>query len=197
MGQKKREAPLVKNYTNRRDFIRKLALGTAYAVPVMATFSLDSVRSKARAQGNYGNPRVINFRSRRAGGNFAADPRTQNGNGVPEAFFEIIWDRPMDKAFNTAKTCEKMKLPPVCTVDMMVAPPQIQPVAGCGDCFGPWTWNAAGTMETTPLYGPIAIELTINGADCLNRVAPRKYRDLNGLIADRFVGSAWWCLVPV
>jgi len=47
----------------KREFLRKLTLGTAYAVPVMTTFSLDSVRSKARASGNYGNPRVIRFRT--------------------------------------------------------------------------------------------------------------------------------------
>lgn len=43
---------------DRRDFLKKLAIGTAYAVPVMASFSLDSVRNKAFAQASYGAPRV-------------------------------------------------------------------------------------------------------------------------------------------
>ena len=48
-----------KEREERRDFIKKLALGTAYAVPVMATFSLDSVRNKARAQSVYNDPQVV------------------------------------------------------------------------------------------------------------------------------------------
>lgn len=196
MKRTKEGTTLVKTDTNRRDFLKKFALGAAYAVPVMTTFSLDSVRSKARASGNYGNPRVIAFRTRGAAGNAVLDPRAQNGG--PEAYFEIVWDRSMDKAFNTAKACTQLPLPPGCNAPLMVAPPQIQPVAGCGNCFvAPWTWNPAGTMETCPINGPISIQLTINGADCTNVAAvPRKYRDLDGLIADRFEGTASWCLIP-
>jgi hypothetical protein len=195
MKRTKEGTTLVKTDTNRRDFLKKFALGAAYAVPVMTTFSLDSVRSKARASGNYGNPRVIAFRTRNAAGNAVLDPRAQNGG--PEAYFEIVWDRSMDKAFNRAKTCEKLPLPSECIPDLMAAPPQSQRVAGCGDCFEPWTWNGAGTMETSPIYGSIAIRLTINGPDCVNPVVEvKKYRDLDGIIADRFEGTASWCLIP-
>jgi len=58
--EEKLDTRLEKVEPNRRDFMKKVAIGAAYAVPVMASFSLDSVRNKAFAQASYGPtpPRV-------------------------------------------------------------------------------------------------------------------------------------------
>jgi hypothetical protein len=56
MEEKKLDPMLEKVEPNRRDFIKKVAVGTAYAVPVIASFSLDSVRNKAFAQATYTTP---------------------------------------------------------------------------------------------------------------------------------------------
>ena len=53
MNEGKREL-LNKVDEGKRDFMRKLAIGSAYAVPGMASFPLDSVRNKAWAQAVYG-----------------------------------------------------------------------------------------------------------------------------------------------
>jgi len=45
--------------TERRDFLKKLAVAAAFAAPTVATFSLDGVRKKAFAQSVYTQPRVI------------------------------------------------------------------------------------------------------------------------------------------
>ena len=58
---KERRDPLAKVDDGKRDFLKKMAIGTAYAVPVMTTFSLDGVRNTALAQGNYGPPRVTDM----------------------------------------------------------------------------------------------------------------------------------------
>lgn len=50
------DSALEKVEPNRREFIKKVAVGAAYAVPVMASFSLDSVRNKAFAQATYTTP---------------------------------------------------------------------------------------------------------------------------------------------
>jgi hypothetical protein len=58
---KERKDPLAKVDDGKRDFLKKMAIGTAYAVPVMTTFSLDGVRNTALAQGTYGPPEVTDL----------------------------------------------------------------------------------------------------------------------------------------
>jgi hypothetical protein len=58
---KEHKDPLAKVDDGKRDFLKKMAIGTAYAVPVMTTFSLDGVRNTALAQGMYAPPEVTSL----------------------------------------------------------------------------------------------------------------------------------------
>jgi len=49
---------------SKRDFMKKLAIGSAYAVPVMASFPLDSIRKSARAQGCLRRPGGGHYRGK-------------------------------------------------------------------------------------------------------------------------------------
>ncbi len=61
MSEEHRQDPLAKVETERRDFLKKIAVAAAFAAPTIATFSVDGMRKKAFAQAAYDPPQVISF----------------------------------------------------------------------------------------------------------------------------------------
>ncbi len=51
ISEEQRQDPVAKGETERRYFLKKIAIATAFAAPTIATFSVDSLRKKAFAQG--------------------------------------------------------------------------------------------------------------------------------------------------
>ena len=59
MSSEDRQDPLAKVETERRDFLKKIAIAAAFAAPTIATFSVDGMRKKAFAQAAYDQPTVV------------------------------------------------------------------------------------------------------------------------------------------
>ena len=133
---------------SKRDFVKKLAIGSAYALPVMASFPLDSVRKSARAQGVYGDPAVVTVEGRAstdfdpgAGQVGAADPRYT-------AYWVITFDRPMNRNFKDAiyydgggsDNCGEAE--PRAAAEKC---PDLGGVDKCGDGDN-WSWTKDGTQ---------------------------------------------------
>jgi len=68
MSTENRQDPLAKVETERRDFLKKIAIAAAFAAPTIATFSLDGMRKKAFAQAAYDAPTVLSVEPDPAGG---------------------------------------------------------------------------------------------------------------------------------
>ena len=190
------EKLLSKIDNKKRDFLKKAAIGSAYALPVMASFPLDSVRRKAMAQGVYGNPTVVSLTTAPPSA-FGGDASAQD---LPSllGYWVITYDRPMDKNFNTAKvcdreqantgTCESEAAEGDCTV---IKPDE----DGCPDCESiVWQWNKDGTRE----YGEIRdiwepsfrLKILLNHGDCKESAL---YRDPAGNILEPWNGCALFC----
>jgi hypothetical protein len=182
----------------KRDFVKKLAIGSAYALPVMASFPLDSVRKSARAQGVYGDPAVVNiagvpssnFNPGGAGQAVAAIPQTYT------AYWVITFDRPMNRDFKNrmyqsggSDRCGG----PVDLLDL-----QCQDQGGnngkCNPADG-WTWNKAGTK----LYmgfslcrdESYSINVILNPTGCPDK----PFQDTAGNVLPRTEGCAAYCEV--
>ena len=56
MSTGNQQDPLAKVETERRDFLKKIAIAAAFAAPTIATFSVDGMRKKAFAQAVYDQP---------------------------------------------------------------------------------------------------------------------------------------------
>jgi hypothetical protein len=90
----------------KRDTLRKIAIASAYAVPAMATFSLDGVRKKALAQGNYatGEARVINASfTPGATAGFAALPAAAQPAASFFGTLRVNFSKPMATSLNSCK----------------------------------------------------------------------------------------------
>ena len=68
MSTENRQDPLAKVETERRDFLKKIAIAAAFAAPTIATFSVDGMRKKAFAQTAYDAPEVISLTAAPSGG---------------------------------------------------------------------------------------------------------------------------------
>jgi hypothetical protein len=180
----------------RRSFLKKAAIGSAYAIPVMTTFSLDGIRSKARAQGVYGNPTVVSLETAPPSA-FGGDASAQD---LPEllGYWVITYDRPMDKNFSSAKICDREQAnTETCESEAAVGDCTIikPDEDGCPDCESiTWAWNKDGTKE----YGEIRdiwspsfrLKIFINHGDCKDSAL---YRDLAGNILEPWGGCALFC----
>ena len=179
---------------SKRDFVKKLAIGSAYALPVMASFPLDSVRKSARAQGVYGDPAVVNIRAvadtdfnPNAGQVTAADNHYT-------AYWVITFDRPMDKRFKDAiwheifgERCGEVDGAAVGSVC------ELGKVDKCGGGDA-WTWNKNGTQ----LYRGInrcfgegeGLDVVLNpGGSC----EAKPFQDMEGAKLPRTEGCADYC----
>jgi hypothetical protein len=194
-----RDPGLVKVDEEKRSFLKKLALGTAYAVPVIATFSLDGVRSKARAQAVYSDPVVLSLRAVPA---IAALPDYMYGE-PPSPFVSsnpyswvITFDRPMDPAFASAKICyvERFESNFYCDAPPITDP---TPTDSCGDCGLPWEWSAdrtqlraAADLEGGTWTRAQRLTIWLNHPSC---AADILFRDTHGNRLPPFVGVADLC----
>jgi hypothetical protein len=61
MSTEDRQDLLANVGTERRDFLKKIAIAAAFATPTIATFSLDGMRKKAFAQAAYDAPTVVDL----------------------------------------------------------------------------------------------------------------------------------------
>ena len=202
--EESKDLKLVRIDEGKRDFLKKLAIGTAYAVPVIATFSLDSIRNKAYAQSAYGDPAVLSFRAvpATALGDYMYGQPPVPFNTFDQYTFVITYDRPMDPAFAAAKICRVYIFDSVNTCDQ--APPVTNPEPSypeeCGACSLTWQWNADRTQEFAAAprengtWTP-AQRLTIwlNHPSC---TANTLYRDTHGTLLPPFIGVADLCTIP-
>jgi hypothetical protein len=167
----------------KRDFMRKLAIGSAYAVPVMASFPLDSIRNKAWAQAVYGPPRVISVRAVAASAflNSAAFPAGQvsSSKAAYTAACVITFDRPMNKDHKTALWFETRPYPVSPCAD---PDPRSLSQAVVGECRDlswvdycsndpSWMWNADGSELARGLFFcqglSVMLEVVLNpGENC-------------------------------
>ena len=185
----------------KRDFLKKLAIGTAYAAPVIATFSLDGIRSKAFAQAAYSVPDVLSLRAVPAavGGDYLYGPPPTTFNTFDPYNWVITYDRPMNPAYASAKICkiENMASWTVCDSP----PPATDPVptGSCGTCELTWEWSADRTQEIAVAPTPSSthaqrLTLWLNHPTC---AAGTLYRDTLGTLLPAFVGIADLCQPPV
>lgn len=184
----------------KRDFLKKLAIGTAYAAPAIATFSLDSIRSKAYAQAAYGVPDVLSVQ---------AVPATASGDYLygspPEGFYGsegqyywvITYDRPMNPAYASAKVCKVESIDYNCNTVLPSQNPTPGPPDNCGTCALTWEWNSDNTREraAVPLISGVntasqRLTLWLNHSSCAAGIL---YRDTHGTLLPPFVGIADLC----
>ena len=182
------EEVLAKVDSGRRGFLRKMAMGSAYALPLMTTVSLDSVITSARAQGVYGNPKVVRFRTEAVAagpGNNAEPPQPGKANGILVGYWVITYDRPMDPKFNQAKAW-------AFSGPNGAACEGFPPVDKCEGDTGPegFRWVKGNTEERHPIYcgtEPLFIHLKLNADECGRKTF---YRDTMGNILEPFLGCA-------
>jgi hypothetical protein len=182
----KGEELLGKVDSGKRDFLRKLAIGSAYAVPLMTTVSLDGAIRKARAQAVYGPPQVIRFRAVAAppNNNFAVPPQGQPTSPPVIGYWSILYDRPMDPNYQEAKAWSFPQ-------PNHVACPDFTPKECFGDTGpGGFAWFNGNTEERHPIDcedRPVLIVLKLNPPQCANGIF---YRDTEGNILTPFHGCA-------
>lgn len=128
----------------KRETLRKLAIGTAYAVPTMATFSLDSIRSSAMAQGGYVAPGVLGivFIPAGAGG---LSYKTKAA-ALAYGSLRITFSHPMKTALNEAKVATGYTCGAGAAVDLSTG----------------WTWQD-DTHEVKTVTTPVSgIDIRLN-----------------------------------
>ena len=136
MSEERRD-PLAKVDDGKRDFLKKMAIGTAYAVPVMTTFSLDGVKNSALAEGTYAPPEVTSLEGDR--------------NQIA-----VNFSRPMDTSFDGSSIGAR-NLP--CWWDSF----QLMSIDGGWR----WDSETRAVWSDTHCWeGPTEITVQINSADC-------------------------------
>lgn len=194
-------AGLAKVDEEKRAFLKKLAIGSAYVVPAIATFSLDSIRSKAHAQSVYTEPVVVTLRAvpaAAAGDYLYGQPPTPFAS-ADQYYWVITYDRPMDPAFSGAKICKTEVIDYSCQTALPGQNPTPAPTDACGTCSLAWEWSADRTQERAavpmvdagfPYTQPQRLSLWLNHPSC---AANTLYRDTHGTLLPPFVGIADLC----
>ena len=183
MEEKKLDPMLEKVEPNRRDFIKKVAVGTAYAVPVIASFSLDSVRNKAFAQATYTTPTPP---AALVPPKVALLSALRSGQGV-----RVTFDQPMDTSIAANDRIFDRRTGPVCgddgydrTVSFLCAADAVT-TNGCdpGVPYS-WSWESATAQLLTISGGFFCVEVRIEygyGSEgCID------FRGTNGLKLEPF-----------
>ena len=180
---------------SKRDFVKKLAIGTAYAVPVISTFSLDSIRKTARAQGVYGDPAVVNIAG--VAENDFNPNASQNVNAAADytAYWVIAFDRPMNTKFKDSLWFDQFG--GFCGAEPEAeaaakCPPLKDPEKGCNGGEN-WSWNKAGTklyMGFSRCGGEtLNLEIILNPKGCKGT----PFQDMAGTVLPRTEGCATYC----
>jgi len=200
--EESKDLVLVRIDEGKRDFLKKLAIGTVYAAPVIATFSLDSIRNKAYAQSAYGDPAVLSFRAVPATvlGDYLYGQPPVPFNTAEQYTFVITYDRPMNPAYASAKICNIKTFE---SFNLCDTPPPVTdpvPTESCSTCTLTWQWNSDRTQEfaAVPLEVPAwtrsqRLTIWLNHPSC---AANTLYRDTHGTLLPAFVGVADLCIIP-
>jgi hypothetical protein len=178
---------LAKIDEGKREFLRKLSLAAAYATPVMASFSLDSVRKTAEAQGVYGGAAVLSvvfIPGGRAGG-FIVSRLAQQ---VEESYgtIRVTYSKPMETSLNTCKKVTGHE----CQGDVICSKIDVISVVNCPeppsvDLSDGWAWPNSTTEEKEVFteVQRISLELNTPGLGCSPGA---RYRARDGGLLDPF-----------
>jgi hypothetical protein len=186
---KKDEKDLSKVDEGRRDFVRKLTLAAAYATPFMASFSLDSVRNDAEAQGVYAGAAVagVVFVPGGGAGGFIFS-RMAGPVAEPYGTIRITYTKPMETALNTCKKvtgyeCGEVICSKIDVISEVVCPdpPEV-------DLSDGWSWPDSSTEERQVFTEVQRISLELNTAG-LGCAPAARYRALDGGLLNPYAGE--------
>jgi len=189
MEEKKLDPMLEKVAPNRRDFIKKVAIGTAYAVPVIASFSLDSVRNKAFAQATYTTPPAPAPAPAQAVAPRVVSPLVAGGSGIT-----VNFDQNMDTSI-PANGDQRFDVCYDREVCFQAGALDGKALNGCVDVPHEWSWVGKHAQLLTVLTtsgvfcGMVQIKYgkRPNSDGCID------FKGANGLNLQPFDGEVYFC----
>ena len=160
MSAEDRQDLLANVGSERRDFLKKIAIAAAFATPTIATFSLDGMGKKAFAQAAYDPPEVIDV----AGGvdqavvtfsqpmiSSYSDQRARGGGGMCSTFevtggsiSNVVWSGNTQQVISFCAWGEET----------------LTVTYNWGDCSGLFKYKGENSLDLVPYSGSVTVSGT-------------------------------------